>query len=59
MKIMVTTFRTTPNPFQHGVFEPIISQKFSQTSDRLLSWAQFCCKTWGGKLGVKPIYYET
>jgi len=22
-------------------------------------WALFCCKTWGGQLGVKPIYDET
>ena len=21
----------------------------------LRSWAQFCCKMWGGQLGVKPI----
>ena len=24
--------------------------------DFLQSWAQFCCKMWGGQLGVKPIY---
>jgi len=22
----------------------------------LAPWAQFCCKMWGGQVGVKPIY---
>jgi len=28
---------------------------FEQVKTSVEPWAQFCCKMWGGQLGVKPI----